>query len=78
MPAITEIDVVVREPKDDKQRLALALIENLQREDLNPIEVALGYLRLMKEFGINQSELGNEVGKSKSGDLQHSASSRAR
>ncbi|HEX4046887.1 MAG TPA: ParB/RepB/Spo0J family partition protein, partial [Elusimicrobiota bacterium] len=41
--------------------------ENLQREDLNPIEVALGYLRLMKEFGINQTELGGEVGKSKSG-----------
>jgi len=62
----SEIDVVVREPKDDRQRMALALIENLQRADLNPIEVALGYLRLMKEFGINQSELGTEVGKSKS------------
>jgi len=61
-----EIEVVVRQPKDDKQRLALTLIENLQRSDLNPIEVALGYLRLMKEFGINQSELGQEVGKSKS------------
>jgi ParB family chromosome partitioning protein len=47
--------------------LALTLIENIQRADLNPIEVALGYLRLMKEFGINQTELGQEVGKSKSG-----------
>ena len=62
-----EIEVVVRTPKDDKHRLAIAMIENLQREDLNPIEVALGYLRLMKEFGINQTELGTEVGKSKSG-----------
>jgi ParB family chromosome partitioning protein len=62
----SEIDVVVREPRDDKQRMALTLIENLQRADLNPIEIALGYLRLMKEFGINQSELGQEVGKSKS------------
>ena len=62
-----EIEVVVRQPRDDKQRLALTLIENLQREDLNPIEVALGYLRLMKEFGINQTALGEEVGKSKSG-----------
>lgn len=62
-----EIEVVVRQPKDDKQRLALTLIENLQRADLNPIEVALGYLRLMKEFGINQTALGEEVGKSKSG-----------
>jgi ParB family transcriptional regulator, chromosome partitioning protein len=62
-----EIDVVVLQPRDDKHRLALAMIENLQREDLNPIEVALGYLRLMKEFGINQTELGEQVGKSKSG-----------
>ncbi len=62
-----EIEVVVRQPRDDKQRLALTLIETLQREDLNPIEVALGYLRLMKEFGINQTALGEEVGKSKSG-----------
>ncbi len=61
-----EIDVVVRQPNDEKHRMALALIENLQRADLNPIEVALGYLRLMKEFGINQSELAQEMGKSKS------------
>ncbi|MBI3564523.1 MAG: ParB/RepB/Spo0J family partition protein [Elusimicrobia bacterium] len=67
LAGLTEIEVVVRQPKDDKQRLALTLIENLQRADLNPIEVALGYLRLMKEFGINQTALGIEVGKSKSG-----------
>ena len=67
LAGLNEIEVVVRQPRDDKQRLALTLIENLQREDLNPIEVALGYLRLMKEFGINQTELGGEVGKSKSG-----------
>jgi ParB family chromosome partitioning protein len=67
LAGLHEIDVVVRTPRDDKHRLALTLIENLQRADLNPIEVALGYLRLMKEFGINQTELGAEVGKSKSG-----------
>jgi len=67
LAGLHEIDVVVRTPRDDKHRLALTLIENLQRADLNPIEVALGYLRLMKEFGINQTELGEEVGKSKSG-----------
>jgi ParB family chromosome partitioning protein len=66
LAGFNEIEVVVRQPADDKQRLALTLIENLQREDLNPIEVALGYLRLMKEFGINQTQLGEEVGKSKS------------
>jgi ParB family chromosome partitioning protein len=67
LAGLNEIEVVVRQPRDDKHRLALTLIENVQREDLNPIEVALGYLRLMKEFGINQTELGGEVGKSKSG-----------
>jgi ParB family chromosome partitioning protein len=67
LAGLKEIEVVVRQPRDDKQRLALTLIENLQRADLNPIEVALGYLRLMKEFGINQTALGEEVGKSKSG-----------
>lgn len=66
LAGLKEIEVVVRQPRDDKQRLALTLIENLQRSDLNPIEVALGYLRLMKEFGINQNTLGQEVGKSKS------------
>jgi ParB family chromosome partitioning protein len=60
-----EIDVVVRQPRDEKHRMALTLIENLQRADLNPIEIALGYLRLMKEFGINQTALAEEIGKSK-------------
>jgi ParB family chromosome partitioning protein len=65
LAGLTEIDVVVRTPRDEKHRMALTLIENLQRADLNPIEVALGYLRLMKEFGINQTALAEEVGKSK-------------
>lgn len=62
---LKEIEVVVRQPRDDKHRMALTLIENLQRSDLNPIEVGLGYLRLMKEFGINQTALAEEMGKSK-------------
>ena len=66
LAGMAEIDAVVRQPRDDRQRLALTIIENLQRADLNPIELALGYLRLMKEFGINQTELGGELGKSKS------------
>lgn len=65
LAGLKEIDAVVRTPKDEKHRMALTLIENLQRADLNPIEVALGYLRLMKEFGINQTALAEEVGKSK-------------
>lgn len=65
LAGLKEIDVVVRQPRDEKHRMALTLIENLQRADLNPIEIALGYLRLMKEFGINQTALAEEVGKSK-------------
>ena len=66
LAGLTEIDAVVRQPRDDKQRLAIPLIDNLQRSDLNPIEVALGSKRLTDEFKINQTELGQEVGKSKS------------
>lgn len=66
LAGLKEIEVVVRTPASDEQRLALALIENLQREDLNPIEEALGYLRLMKEFRIRQVDLTQIVGKSKS------------
>ncbi|OGR85187.1 MAG: hypothetical protein A3J74_00355 [Elusimicrobia bacterium RIFCSPHIGHO2_02_FULL_57_9] len=66
LAGLKEIEVVVRAPGSDKQRLILAMIENLQREDLNPIEEALGYLRLMKEFQITQTQLGHVLGKSKS------------
>lgn len=45
----------------------IALVENLQREDLNPVEEALGYRRLMTEFGLTQEEVGEKVSKSRSG-----------
>ncbi|MBI4376714.1 MAG: ParB/RepB/Spo0J family partition protein [Elusimicrobia bacterium] len=63
---LKEVEAIVRKPQDDRERLVLALIENLQREGLNPIEEALGYLRLMKEFQIPQTQLAQVVGKSKS------------
>jgi ParB family chromosome partitioning protein len=66
MAGLKEVEVIVRTEKSDKQRLALSLVENLQREDLNAIESALGYLRLMKEFQISQTDLTQVVGKSKS------------
>jgi ParB family chromosome partitioning protein len=66
LAGLTEIPAIVRAPESDKSRLSIALIENLQREDLNPIESALGYLRLMKEFQISQTDLGGIIGKSKS------------
>lgn len=66
LAGLKEVPVVVHDPGSDKERLELALIENLQREDLNPIEAGLGYLRLMREFHISQTDLVGVVGKSKS------------
>jgi len=66
LAGLKEVEVIVRKANSDKQRLAISLVENLQREDLNAVEEALGYLRLMKEFNINQTELTKVVGKSKS------------
>lgn len=65
LAGLKEVEVIVRAPETEKKRMILAMIENLQREDLNPIEEALGYLRLMREFGISQTELAGVVGKSK-------------
>lgn len=66
LAGLKEIDVIVKNPGSEKERLALALIENLQRENLSPMDEALGYTRLMKEASLNQTELGQFVGKSKS------------
>lgn len=60
-----EVDCVVHTKLDDKQMCALALIENIQREDLNPIETALGYKNLIQKFMVSQTELGQYCGKSK-------------
>lgn len=61
---LREIPAVVME-LDDKQILEISLIENLQREDLNPIEEAVAYKRLIDEFNMTQEELGVKVGKSR-------------
>ena len=61
---LTEVPVVVIEA-DDKKAMELALIENLQRQDLNPVEEALGYQSLMEEYGLTQEEAANRVGKSR-------------
>ena len=62
---LTEVPVVVREA-DDRQMLALALVENLQRENLNPIEAALAYKQLGEDFGMKQEDIARVVGKSRS------------
>ena len=65
LAGLKEIEAIVHSKLDDKQLCALALIENIQREDLNPIETALGYKSLMQKFGISQNEVGEYCGKSK-------------
>lgn len=65
LAGLTEIDAIVHKHLDDKQMCALALIENIQREDLNPIETALGYRNLMSKFYITQADLAAYCGKSK-------------
>ena len=61
---LKKVPVIVKE-LSDQEALELALIENLQREDLNPLEEARGYARLMKEFGLTQEEVARRVGKSR-------------
>jgi ParB family chromosome partitioning protein len=58
----TEIPAVVRD-FDDRAMLTLALVENLQRADLNPLEEAEGYQRLIEEFGLTQQQVADAVGK---------------
>jgi ParB family chromosome partitioning protein len=61
---LAEVPVIVREA-DDRAVLELALIENLQRENLNPIEEALGYSQLVEQFQLKQEEVAAKVGKSR-------------
>lgn len=65
LAALTEVPVIVR-AVNDAQALELALIENIQRADLNPLEEAAGYQRLMQEFSYTQEKLAAVVGKSRS------------
>jgi len=62
---LSEVPVVVIEA-DDRKAMELALIENLQRQDLNPVEEALGYKALMDDYGLTQEETSQRVGKSRS------------
>ena len=62
---LTEVPVIVKSLTDDEAAV-IALVENLQREDLNPIEAAMGYKKLMDDFNITQDEASERVGKSRS------------
>lgn len=59
-----EIDAIVKNEIDDEKKLIIALIENLQREDLNPVEKANAYKKML-DFGMSQTEISNYCGKSK-------------
>lgn len=65
LAGLTEIPAIVRS-YTDVQAAEIALIENLQREDLNPMEEALGYKSLMDRFGLTQEKISERVGKSRS------------
>lgn len=64
LAGLNEVPVIVMEA-DDKKVMELALIENLQRQDLNPVEEALGYQSLMEEYGLTQEDAAKRVGKSR-------------
>lgn len=64
MAGLKEVPVVIRE-YDRQQKMEIALIENIQREDLNPIEEAMAYQRLMEEFHLKQEEIAARVSKNR-------------
>ena len=65
MAGLTEVPVIVLDEVDDRRLLELALVENLQREDLNPLETAQAYRTLIEQCGLTQADLAQRVGKSR-------------
>ena len=65
LAGLTEVPVLVRDVSD-QNAAAMALIENMQREDLNPLEEAIGLQRLIKEFGLTHEQAAQSVGRSRS------------
>ena len=65
LAGLTEVPVVIME-MDDKKAAQIALIENIQREDLNPVEEAAAYRSLIRDYGMTQEELGKQIGKNRS------------
>lgn len=66
MAGLSEIPVIIRDDLTDEQAMQIAMIENLQRENLNPIEEALGYKELIDRFGMTQDKLAQVLGKARS------------
>lgn len=66
MAGLSEVPVLIRDDLSDEQTMQIALIENLQRENLNPIEEALGFKELIDKFGMTQDKLAKALGKARS------------
>lgn len=66
MAGLSEVPVVIRDDLTEEQAMQIAMIENLQRENLNPIEEALGYKELIDRFAITQDKLARALGKARS------------
>lgn len=66
MAGLSEIPVVIRDDLSEEQAMQIAMIENLQRENLNPIEEALGYKELLDKYSITQEKLAKALGKARS------------
>ena len=65
MLGLPTVPVIIRKPMEERKKLELALIENIQREDLTPISKAKAFARLIKEFGLTQQALAERIGKSR-------------
>lgn len=65
LAGLQQVPVIIRKETDNKVKLELAIIENLQREDLNPIDRAMAFEQLHKEFGLTHVEIGKRMGKSR-------------
>src|SRR3989338_1394035 len=65
LAGLSQIPAIIKEAQPDKMKLEIALIENLQRQDLNPIEKARAFKKLIDEFGMLQREVAEKVGKSR-------------
>ncbi len=65
LAGIKQVPVIIRDGDDDKMKLELAIIENLQREDLNPVDRARAFMRLIDEFKFTHAEVGRKMGKSR-------------
>ncbi len=65
MAGLEQVPVIIRKDVDDKVKLELSIIENLQREDLNPIDRALAFNQLYKDFNLTHADIGKKMGKSR-------------